>query len=219
MQALRTFLAAAAIALGPLLAQAAITCDDADAKGAQRCRAGLASEQVQQMKRTQEKSQWCWAASIAMVLSRHGIEMRQEDIVRRQFGDALDIGASGEAITRLLASAWRDQQGRQVYPEAIVGDSAARRHQLGNAGLVEELTNDRPIIFGAESHAMVLVQVEFERSAGNAIRITGGTVIDPMPGQGVRRLARNEMRPSYVAAVQVQGSEQLAMARRTVAAQ
>jgi hypothetical protein len=37
------------------------------------------------------------------------------------------------------------------------------------------------------------------------VRILGGTVIDPRPGVGVRALTIGEMKPTYVAAVQVMG--------------
>jgi hypothetical protein len=40
------------------------------------------------------------------------------------------------------------------------------------------------------------------------VRILGGTVIDPRPGVGVRALTIGEMKPTYVAAVQVMGAEQ-----------
>ena len=54
----------------------------------------------------------------------------------------------------------------------------------------------------------VLVGLRFERSACGTLRITGGTVIDPLPGMGIRPMLRAEMRPTYVAAVQVMGAYQ-----------
>jgi ABC-type bacteriocin/lantibiotic exporter with double-glycine peptidase domain len=218
MKALRTtrlfasFVAAAVLGLLPLASQAQAHCTPAEANGAQRCRAHLPAAVMQSIQKTQEKSQWCWAAAIAMILSRHGVTVSQEEVVRRQFGDALDMAASGEAITRLLSSSWRGAGGQEVYARTAVGDREAKRAQLTNARLVEELAQQRPLLFGTEGHAMVLVGVEYERTAQGAVRITGGMVIDPAPGQGLRRLGRDEMRPAYVAAVQMQGGEQLAAA-------
>jgi hypothetical protein len=54
---------------------------------------------------------------------------------------------------------------------------------------------------------MVLVHANYERRAHGEVVITGGTVIDPLPGKGVRSLARAEMGLTYVAAVQVTGVE------------
>lgn len=175
-----------------------------DASGIQRCKTGLSDAQVQQMSVTQEKSQWCWAASIAMVFAHHGYVLPQAQIVRQHFGDDTDRGVAGEDMTRMLGRAWQDTQGRSFSSAALAGDAHARRFQFANDTVIRELASQRPMIIGALGHAMVLVQVEYERFvAQDAVRITGGTVIDPMPGRGVRRLTAQESRPSYVVAVQV----------------
>jgi hypothetical protein len=52
---------------------------------------------------------------------------------------------------------------------------------------------------------VVLVELKYEKSERGNVRILGGTVIDPRPGVGVRALTTGEMKPTYVAAVQVMG--------------
>lgn len=222
LQATQWFLRAilAAALLLPFTASAKVDCDVADARGVQRCKAGLDDAQIRQIQRSQEKSQWCWAASIAMVFAHHGFTVSQEQVVRRQFADLADRAVSGSAITEMLSRGWKDGKGRQFQPVAAVADPYARRFEVATQNLVQELSEERPLIFGAETHAMVLVQVEFERGAAGAIvRITGGTVIDPAPGKGVRSLQRQEMRPKYVAAVQLAPASQLAAAGGAPAAE
>jgi hypothetical protein len=225
MQALRTArwilqaTLAAALVL-PFAASAKVECEAPDARGVQRCKAGLDDAQIRQIQRTQEKSQWCWAASIAMVFAHHGFTVTQEQVVRRQFADLADKGINGAAISQMLSRGWKDGAGRVFYTATAVADPYARRFEIANQSLVREMAEERPMIFGAEGHAMVLVQVEFERTgAEGAPRIVGGTVIDPAPGKGVRTLQRQEMRPHYLAAVQPATPEQIAAAGGSVAAE
>lgn len=201
----------AAAMLLPLASHAGVQCSPADARGIQRCKAGLAEAQVQEMQRTQEKSQWCWAASISMILAHHGLAVSQEEVVRRQYPDLADRGVTGADISQMLSRSWGDGGGRSFFPISSVGDADARRFDVGPLTLIQELADERPMIFGAQGHAMVLVQVEYERPSPNgAVRITSATVIDPTPGKGVRKLLRQEMRPNYIAAVQLAPQPQLA---------
>jgi hypothetical protein len=205
-------LAAMALLL-PTASSAAQDCEPMQPNGIQRCAAGLSSTQVAQMRATQEQSQWCWAASIAMVFAHHGFSLAQERVVERHFGELANRGVPGAVMTQLLGESWRDAKGRAFLASALVGDAPARRFQFGSDTVVRELADERPLIVGALGHAMVLVHVEYERfPEQDAVRITGGTVIDPAAGQGVRRLKPQELQPSYVAAVRVSQDLQLAAA-------
>jgi hypothetical protein len=206
--------ATALLLSAPLLAAAGEECAPLDARtGIQRCKAGLAAPQVEQMRLSQEKSQWCWAASLAMVFAHHGYVLAQDQIVQTLLGNTDDRAIGGEMITRLLTRGWQDGRGRRFETSATAGDAPARRFQFNDDTVIREMAAERPLIVGALGHAMVLVEVEYERFvAQDAVRITGGTVIDPAVGQGVRRLGPRELNPSYVAAVQVQGQQLLAAA-------
>ncbi|MDQ6881945.1 MAG: C39 family peptidase [Pseudomonadota bacterium] len=164
------------------------------------------------MAATQEKSQWCWAASIAMVFARYGHALSQEHIVRQYFGHAADRPVAAQAITQLLARPWKDGEGRRFEANASVSWVAERGPKSAYDTMVSELSNQRPLLIGVAGHAMVLVGIDFERlPAAGGVRITGGKVIDPMPGRGLRRLFSDEARPTYVAAVNVlEGVESLA---------
>lgn len=179
-------------------------CSVPDAAGMQRCRAELSATMIQAMAATQEKSQWCWAASIAMVFARYGHALSQEHIVRQYFGHAVDRPVGGQAITQLLARSWNDGEGRRFEASANVSSVAERGPKAAYDTMVNELANQRPLLIGVAGHAMVLVGIDFERfPATGGVRITGGKVIDPMPGRGLRRLFSDEARPTYVASVNV----------------
>ncbi|HET6828843.1 MAG TPA: papain-like cysteine protease family protein [Ramlibacter sp.] len=184
-------------------AAAAVSCKEADAAGVRRCKAGLAPEQVRVMQRTQERSQWCWAAAVAMVLAHNGVSLGQEDVVRQHFGQVADMKVAGSAMTQLLMQPRRDASGAQAIPAVAVGDVSARRFDLDIPTLVRELVAGRPLVFAVNGHAMVLVEVVFDEVPGRGVRVVGGSVIDPAPGRGLRTLLTSEMRPSYVAAVQM----------------
>src|SRR5687768_14169077 len=64
--------------LTPQVLHAAEVCSSPDQHGVAHCRAGLTTAQIRHMAVAQEKSQWCWAASIAMVFAHHGYKLEQE---------------------------------------------------------------------------------------------------------------------------------------------
>lgn len=178
-------------------------CGEADAQGVRLCRAGLLPVQVAGIAAAQQKPQWCWAASIAMVLAHHGLQVEQEELVRQLFGEAADRRASGEDVTRLLSRPWQGTDGARLGLHPVVGDAHARRYGLRNDALIAELAAGRPLIVGVRAHMMVLVQVDYQHfTRQDAVRMTGATVIDP--AAGVRPLAAAELRPSYVAALMPQ---------------
>lgn len=188
----------------PLASFASERCSAPDAGGIRRCRAELSAAQIQSMAATQEKPQWCWAASIAMVFARYGHALSQEHIVRQTFGDPADQAVAANVITHLLARPWKDGEGRGFEANASISRVAERGPKAAYQTMISELASQRPLLIGVAGHAMVLVGIEFERLALNGgIRITGGKVIDPMPGRGLRRLGTEEARPSYVAAVHI----------------
>lgn len=194
----------AMLALVPLASFASERCGAPDAGGIRHCRAELSPAQIQSMAATQEKPQWCWAASIAMVFARYGHALSQEHIVRQTFGDPADRAVAAHVITQLLARPWKDGEGRRFEANASISRVAERGPKAAYETMISELASQRPLVIGVAGHAMVLVGIDFERlPLTGGVRITGGKVIDPMPGRGLRPLASDEARPSYVAAINV----------------
>ncbi len=186
-------------------ASAGESCNAPDAKGNIACTAGMDEPRIREIAVTQDKSQWCWAASISMIFASHGFRLPQEAIVKDITGKLEDVNApSGEAMTSALRRKWRSPQGQQeVAAWAKVGDIAANRYEITNPEIAAELAEGRPLLIGTRGHAMVLVKANYERRTNGDVIITGGTVIDPLPGKGVRKLAKGEMVLSYVASVNV----------------
>lgn len=193
------------LACWSLASQASETCNAPDAQGNIACTAGMSEQRIREITIFQERSQWCWAASMSMIFAHHGYRVPQEYIVENVHGKVEDVNApSGEAMTSALRRRWRDQVRNEEFAvRTRTGDIAANRYEITNAHVAAELTGGRPLLIGTKGHAMVLVRASYERRANGDIVITGGTVIDPMPDKGVRQLARAEMALSYVSAVEV----------------
>ncbi|CAN5403700.1 hypothetical protein BH11PSE7_BH11PSE7_36930 [soil metagenome] len=212
----RTVLLAALLAAGAMACNAAETCQAANSKGDIACSAGMDEARVSEIATVQEMSQWCWAASISMIFANYGYTLPQQAIVKDVHGSIADVNAeSGEVMTSALQRHWRDAANNEFAVSARTGDVAASRYDISNEAVATELINGRPLLIGTRGHAMVLVHANYERRSTGDVVITGGTVIDPLPGKGVRRLARNEMGLTYVAAVQVSRMEGTATAQAT----
>jgi hypothetical protein len=172
--------AAAMYATAP--AQAATRCEPTAQPGVERCVTGLPQATIDAMAQTQRASQWCWAASISMVLRNYGVIVPQEQIVREHYGAAADLPVPGDIITGLLNRTWRDRTGRAVTMTADV-QPAAQAH-LSAPEVLDDLDDERPLVLVLPRHAVVLVQLEYERTVNEGgssgpTRLLGGIVLDP----------------------------------------
>jgi hypothetical protein len=68
----RTVFLAGVLSAIAMASHAAETCHTADAKGAIACSAGMDDARVREIATVQERSQWCWAASISMIFANYG---------------------------------------------------------------------------------------------------------------------------------------------------
>lgn len=184
-------------------ASAQLQCGPEDAAGTRRCVAGLAPDLVRQMQATQLKSQWCWAASLQMIFARYGYAVPQEEIVERLYGGAHDLPVRTSDVTPLVARDWFDLGGKgfsaRVVPHAVMHPTLT-----GHRRILQALADQHPLLLVTGRHVVVLVALQFEQvRQGAGLRITGGQVIDPTPGQGVRMLTRDETHPALLAQVMV----------------
>jgi hypothetical protein len=75
--------------------------------------------------------------------------------------------------------------------------------------VLDDLAHDRPLLLGVDQHAMVLVQLVFERRIdGRAatpagVRVLRAVVLDPASEAWVRSLRPGERNPQYLARVRV----------------
>jgi hypothetical protein len=150
------------------------------------CTAGISLPHIAEAFDTQHLSQWCWAASIEMIFHFYGYQVSQPVIVRSTYGVVANIPAvTGLSISQNLNRNWRDQNGKQfqVQIEGLF-DVDANIVALDNSQIVDALANERPLLFGNKSHAMVLTAIDYVPPT-NIVR---AGFADPWPGKGLRGL-------------------------------
>lgn len=198
---------AALVALAALLglsatgpARAEMRCSPTSS-GSVRCTVGLGAPSLAGMMQTQRGSQWCWAAAVSMVLKSHGVEVTQEDIVRRQLGEMADKPISASALGRLLNSSWRDTSGHQ---REVGGDTLPPWRAgwgLTAPEVIGELEKGRPMIILGGGHAVVLVQLVVEMDGGSSasaagpVRLVRAVVLDPAATIPLRSARPHEWQP------------------------
>ena len=77
-----------------------------------------------------------------------------------------------------------------------------RLQGLAAPDVLDDLHHDRPLVLAVRGHAMVLVQVVYERSSGGGVRLLRAVVVDSSAGGGWRDLRPSERQPDYLARVQ-----------------
>jgi len=156
---------------------------------AQTTSVGIPTANFNFVSAAQLKNEWCWAASVQMVLNWYNIPITQSDVVDRIYGKPVDEAASEDAIAVALSGAELDRDHQKVLVRAkrIRG---APPTQL----LVEELSQQHPVLITVRSsqttlHAVVLTSAEYERTAQGHIHVTSLTLRDPNPNIKGRRTA------------------------------
>ncbi len=152
--------------------------------------AGLSSKKMNYTASVQNNTQWCWAASIQMVLRYYGVYVTQEQIVARTFGTKRNgqlpnLTASPEVITANLNKWGVDNRGQKYRVQAFWGQNAPAPNVL-----LKEMKANRPVIIGYEGpqggHAVVVTAVGYQDTrSGTAIEEI--IVRDPWPSRRNRR--------------------------------
>ena len=171
-----------------------------DATGTQLCTAQISLTGSANAKfDSQYQSQWCWAAAVSAVFSYHKHPVKQERIVQEVYGGIVNLPAfSGIVIANQLNKNWLDDNGKS-FSARLTGayDVDANVNAITNAMIVAELTNNKPLIIGNRSHAMVLTSVSYYPNYP-ASGIVKAQVFDPWPGIGYRSLRPSEMYPAHL---------------------
>ncbi|MDR3562470.1 MAG: papain-like cysteine protease family protein [Negativicutes bacterium] len=127
----------------------------------------------------QRAANWCWAASIQMVLNYHGLYITQEEIVTRIYGKLIDQPGEPAQILQALSGWAPDMRGRY---SAIVADP----YSISEAALVSDLAYRWPLIVGLKGdpvgHAYVLTAVNYEVDSQNNPNIKSVVLRNPWPG-------------------------------------
>lgn len=172
--------------------------------------AGIPAQMMNYFSASQSGSQWCWAASIEMVMRRYGVRLPQRAIVARTYGtDAFgqppNWPGSWQAITANLNNWGLD---------ALTGRPYMVTCQFGAgppppAVLVNELRGGFPVILAYSSgpnsgHAVVATAVRYFATP-NGPGIVSVIVRDPFPTpQNRANLGRREYDAAQFAQV-IQG--------------
>lgn len=119
----------------------------------------------------QEQSNWCWAAALQMVLAFHKVSLSQRTLVKRAFQKVENRAAS---ITEMVSSIDGFHKGKKV----ISCTSMAIRNMQD---LIGEISEGYPVVVGMEyggrQHAMVLVQILFQKDGQHEGKINPAEVV------------------------------------------
>ncbi|GAA6173914.1 hypothetical protein NBRC116592_35840 [Colwellia sp. KU-HH00111] len=143
----------------------------------------------------QYQSQWCWAASLSNVFDSYNHPVSQQRIVEEAYGGLINLPAQGFQIAQQLNKTWIDDYGNS-FSVRLTGayDYYKGVYSLNNQMIVDNLTQNKPLIIGTNGHAMTLYEVAYYETF-NGPNFIGGSVYDPWPNRGWRQLTTAEFTP------------------------
>lgn len=143
---------------------------------------------------------WCWAASISMLFATNGHPLNQMKIVKRSLGGALAcVTGHPRTIGQDLSLSWTDDNGDDFDSDVTAAyDVWNGVHNLSNVEIISELTDDRPLLYCNQHHAMLLVAVDYVMTPMGPNIFQAG-VIDPYPSApGFHTLSKAELYPAHI---------------------
>lgn len=149
---------------------------------------GIPTSQFNFVAATQMQTEWCWAASIQMILNWYNVPVKQVDVVNRIYHKTVDAAATEDAITTALSGTAYDRRGRKVWLHA-----ERRRGAPTTNELTTELSLRHPMLLTVHStpgmlHAVVVTSIAtIESDQGRTI--TAITFRDPKPNLRGRHAA------------------------------
>jgi hypothetical protein len=134
-----------------------------------------------------------------MIFAAHGHIVPQEAIVQRVFG-ALPCAPApgGLAMAQALSANWKDASGTTFQSHVVAAyDQQVGVNQITNNFIINEISNDRPVLYANTHHAMVVTEIDyFDTPMGP--NVVGVGVLDPWPySPGFHPLSPPELAPVY----------------------
>jgi hypothetical protein len=127
----------------------------------------------------QRQSNWCWAATVQMVLNYRGVPVTQEQVVQRVFGGAVPNVAGQPNQILAALSGWAFTSNGQ--PVILTSSPVA----LDGSEIVRDLAGRWPIIVGVNmgnsGHAFVLTAVTYGVDPSNQPIFQSVILRDPWP--------------------------------------
>lgn len=147
---------------------------------------GIPKEKFDYVAASQHEDNWCWAATIQMMLNYYGIPVTQEEIVKNTFGtnrygELPDVPASHRIMTENLNTAAKDEQGKlkEIRAELHFGSPDP-------SYLIEQLALEHP----------VLISYETGESTEHAVIITGVSYVETSHGPELDKIIVRDPWPS-----------------------
>lgn len=134
----------------------------------------------------QRQANWCWAASVQMVLNYHGLYVSQEQVVQRIYGQQIDRPAGPQEILAALSGWAPDNRGRS-------SSIHANPYTYSGSQIVRDLANRWPLIVGLRNprggigHAVVVTAVYYSVDPYNNPIFQAVVIRDPWPGSPSRQ--------------------------------
>lgn len=113
----------------------------------------------------QKEDHWCWAACVQMVLKYQGVDVNQDDIVRRAFGTRINKGGTAYDIEK-GANGWQTHS-------HIICARVESPYSVNAQSFIGDLINKYPLIIGldmpgqTDGHAYVLTGISFKIANGS----------------------------------------------------
>jgi papain like cysteine protease AvrRpt2 len=141
---------------------------------------GLPSQSFNYVAAAQIQNEWCWAASIQMILGWYGIPATQPEIVVHAYGAPINAPGSNDAIARALSGSGRDRFGNFHIISSVTAAGAPMPQVL-----INELTQQHPILLAFQNgpntgHAVVITAASYFLTP-NGPHITSLVIRDPFP--------------------------------------
>ena len=98
------------------------------------------------------------------------------------YGGIVNMPAADEKLTSALNHDWVADDGRHFKISADTFSPVLHTASVSNARVIEDLSNDRPLLNGSGSHATVVARVDYVTQPGQPVKVLRVHVIDPWPG-------------------------------------
>lgn len=139
--------------------------------------AGITRKEFAPFVALQALRNWCWAACTQMVLGFHGVDVTQEEVVRRINGESVDKPANDDEILEALSGWAFDYRGRRVAIESTT-------MVFGDDEIIDDLDNRCPLLVGLHGmrqtgHLYVLTAVEYWEDRRGRRRCVTAYLVDP----------------------------------------
>lgn len=175
----------------------------------------------------QQTMVWCWAAAAQTIFEFYGHYVTQAEIVQTALGTPTPVITTGapDALLKMLNATYTDSKGQTFtsstpsfidnYPYAPgnVINYAWPHKLLTQADIENDLTNERPLFYADQTHAMAFVEMieqwHIQKSGwvldpAPSIPIGFGPITAPgIPAIGLRELTPPELQTAFMARVEV----------------